>query len=78
MTIGTTMSCTTMASAMTARAVAIMIMNGMMMTTIMTTMMMIGATAGGSDPQLFHIIYWSVIAVACFIGFKLFRESDFH
>ena len=73
MMIGTTMSCTTRASVVTARAVAIVVMNGTMMTTMMT-----GATAGGSDPQLFHIIYWSVIAVACFIGLKLFREFDFH
>ena len=70
MTIGTTMSCTK-----TIGTRKMMTITTMM---VITMTKMIGMTMGGTDPQLFHIIYWSVIAVACFIGLKLLRESDFH
>lgn len=36
---------------------------------------MIGMTTGGTDPQLFHFVYWVIIAIVFLIGFKLFREG---
>ena len=39
------------------------------------SMRMIGMTAGGTDPQLFHIIYWVVIIAAFLVSFKLFNED---
>lgn len=42
---------------------------------VITMTKMIGMTAGGTDPQLFHVIYWVVIIAAFLVSFKLFNED---
>lgn len=43
--------------------------------TMMSGMIWMTASAG-TNPELFHTIYWTVIVIVCFIGFKLFKETE--
>lgn len=65
--IGTTMSCT--------RTIGTRKMMTITTMMVITMTKMIGMTTGGTDPQLFHIVYWVVIIAAFLVSFKLFNED---